>query len=125
MFSILCSKNKTNNLWWFDYKFQDGSSVIEEPLMHQATKLIDSILLEVHGYIPEKISIYFDKLELHEPDVILKYKEPSMSGSLYCSSVVLNRIEDYEHDVWLCPVLIDFFHEPPEEIYVSITPVVK
>lgn len=125
MFSILCSKNKTNNLWCFDYEFQNSSSVIEEPLMHQATKLIDSILLEVHGYIPEEISIYFDRLELHEPDVILKYKEPSMSGSLYCSSVVLNRTEDYEHDVWLCSVLTDFFHEPPEELYVLITPAVK
>ena len=67
--------------------------------MDKFTKLIDSILLEAHGCIPEEIAIYFDRLELHEPDAILKYKEPSMSGSLYCSSVVLNRIEDYEHDV--------------------------
>jgi hypothetical protein len=61
MFSILCSKNKQTNLWCFDYEFQNGDSVIEEPLMHQATKLIDSILLEAHGYIPEEISIYFDQ----------------------------------------------------------------
>ena len=93
--------------------------------MHQATKLIDSILLEAHGYIPEEISIYFDRLELHEPDVILKYKEPSMSGSLYSSLAVLKRKKNYKHDVWLCPVLIDFFHKPPEKIYVAITPVVK
>ena len=93
--------------------------------MHQATKLIDSILLEAHGHIPEEISIYFDRLELHEPDVILKYKEPSMSGSLYSSLAVLKRKENYKHDVWLCPVLIDFFHKPPKKIYVAITPVVK
>ena len=125
MFTILCSKNKLTNLWCFDYEFQNGDSIKEEPLMDKFTKLIDSILLEAHGYIPEEISIYFDRLELHEPDAILKYKEPSMPGSLYCSSVVLNRIEDYEHDVWLCPVLMDFFHEPPEEIYILITPIVK
>jgi hypothetical protein len=81
--------------------------------------------LETHGYIPEEITIYFDRLELYEPDAILKYKEPSMSGSLYCSSHILNRTEDHEHDVWLCSVLIDFFNEPPKEIYIAITPVVK
>ena len=73
----------------------------------------------------KKISIYFDKLELHEPDVILEYKEPSMPGSLYCSSVVLNRTKDYEHDVWLCSVLTGLFHEPPGEIYIAITPIVE
>ena len=125
MFTILCSKNKLNNLWCFDYAFENGDSIKEEPLMHQDTKLIDSILLEAHGCIPEEIAIYFDRLELHEPDAILKYKEPSMSGSLYCSSHILNRTEDHEHDVWLCSVLMDFFHEPPGEIYVAITPIVK
>jgi hypothetical protein len=119
------TKNKLNNLWCFDYEFQNGDSIKEEPLMHQATELIDSILLEAHGCIPEEIAIYFDGLELYEPDAILKYKEPSMSGSLYCSSHILNRTEDHEHDVWLCSVLMDFFHEPPEEIYVAITPIVK
>ncbi len=125
MFSITCLKNKVTNLWCFDYTFENNSSVTEEPLMHQATKLIDLVLLEAHKCIPEEISIYFDGLELHEPDVILQYKEPSMSGSLYCSSHVLNLKENYEHNVWLCPVLMDFFHEPPKELYVLITPAIK
>lgn len=125
MFSIICSKNQNTNLWCFDYTFENGFSVVEEPLMHQATKLIDSILFEAHGKIPEEISIYFDALYLYEPDVVIKLVAHSETGSVYRSSQVLNRKENYEHDVWLCPVLTDFFAEPPKELYILITPIVK
>lgn len=125
MFSILCQKNPISNLWCFDHVFSDDLKVIEEPLMHQATKLIDSVLMESYGYIPEQISILFDHNELFEPDVLLQYKEPSGDGSLYESVQVLKRTENYVHEVWLCPVLTYFYEKPPENLYVLITEQIK
>lgn len=121
MFSILCQKNPVSSLWCFDHVFSDDLEVIEEPLMHQATELIDSVLMESYGYIPKQISILFDHNELFEPDVLLQYKEPSDGGSLYESVQVLKRTENHVHEVWLCPVLTYFYENPPENLYVLIT----
>lgn len=121
MFTIYCYKNSQSQLWCFDYIFSKDLEVIEEPLMHQATSLIDSILMERYQHIPNNISIYFDHCELHEPDVTLEYHEPSGGGSIYKSTQVLKRTEDYNHDVWLCPVLTYFYEKPPEKLYVLIT----
>jgi hypothetical protein len=125
MFSITCAKDQHTNLWCFDYQFEKNSFVKDEPLMHQATDLIDLILNEAHGSIANQISICFDAFKLHAPDVILKYKEPSGSGSMYQAVHVLNKVKDYQHDVWLCSVLTQFFPMPPSELYVLIKPVVK
>jgi len=45
MFTISCQKNQHNGLWCFDYIFSDELAVQSEPLMHQASALIDSILI--------------------------------------------------------------------------------
>jgi hypothetical protein len=121
MFSILCQKNPISNLWCFDHVFSGNLEVKEEPLMHQATELIDLVLMESYGYIPKQISIFFDHNELFEPDVLLQYKEPSNNGSMYKSVRVLKRTEDYVHEVWLCSVLTYFYKKPPEHLYVLIT----
>lgn len=121
MFSISCQKNFSSNLWCFNYVFSENLEVVEEPLMHQATELIDSVLMESYGFIPKQISILFDHNELFEPDVLLKYKEPSNNGSLYESVQVLKRTKDYLREVWLCSVLTYFYEKPPENLYVLIT----
>ena len=121
MFTIHCHKNTQSKLWCFDHVFSESLEVQEEPLMHQATQLIDSVLMESYGFIPKQISILFDHNALFEPDVLLKYKEPSSDGSLYESVQVLKRTEDYVHEVWLCPVLTYFYEKPPENLYVLIT----
>jgi len=121
MFTIYCHKNPESQLWCFDHVFSTDLEVIEEPLMHQATDLIDSILMEQYQKIPENISIIFDHCELHEPDVVLKYQEQSSGGSIYRSTQVLKRTENHIHDVWLCPVLTYFYEKPPQKLYVLIT----
>ncbi len=121
MFTIYCHKNSQSQLWCFDHLFTEDLEVVEEPLMHQATALIDSILMEQYQRIPENISVIFSDNELFEPDAILKYQEPSGGGSVYRSTQVLKRTENYEHNVWLCPVLTYFYKTPPKKLYVLIT----
>lgn len=120
MFTIYCKKNQHNGLWCFDYVFTKDKCVFDEPLMHQASSLIDEIFLGRDKEIPENISITFDWLELPEADVVLKYTHQDYGGSVYKSSQVLDWTEDYEKEVWLCPVLTYFFKEPPDTLYVYI-----
>jgi hypothetical protein len=94
--------------------------VFDEPLMPQASSLIDAIFLSRDTEIAENISITFDWLELPEADIVLKYTHQAHGGSVYKSSQVLDWTEDYEKEVWLSPVLTYFFKEPPNTLYVYI-----
>jgi hypothetical protein len=120
MFTIYCEKNQHNGLWCFDYVFTEEKHVFDEPLMHQASALIDAILISRDTEIPKTISITFDWLELPEPDAVLDYTQQEYGGSMYKSSQVLDWTEDYEKEVWLCPVLTYFFKEPPKKLYVYV-----
>jgi len=89
--------------------------------MHQASALIDDILMGRDNVIHQKISITFDWLPLPEADAVLKYSHQDYGGSIYNSTQVLNWTSNHEKEVWLCPVLTYFFREPPKELYVYIT----
>jgi len=121
MFTIECQKNQHNGLWCFDYVFNEELEVKSEPLMHQASALIDDVLASRDGVVHQKISITFDWLELPGADVVLQYFRPDYGGSIYKSSQVLDWSEGHEKEVWLCPVLTYFFKEPPAQLYVYIT----
>ena len=121
MFTILCQKNSVSNLWCFDYAFSKDLEVIEEPLMHQATAVIDAVLAKRYDHTPEVISILFDHVAIPDADVVIEYKEPSGGGSMYATTEVLGSVEDAEQDVWLCPVLTYFYPDPPEKLHVLIT----
>jgi hypothetical protein len=120
MFTISCQKNSNSNLWCFDYAFSKDLQVKEEPLMHQATNVIDFILQQKYKRFPKTIEIVFDHLELYDADVSLEYKEPSFDGSLYRTTQEF-VLPVPSQDVWLCPVLTYFYKTPPEKLYVLIT----
>jgi hypothetical protein len=120
MNTIYCQKELNSNLWCFDYSFSDELIVAKEPLMHQATNVIDFVLKKKYKTTPKTISIIFDYLNLSDADVHLKYKEPSAGGSLYRTTQEL-VMPIPSQDVWLCPVLTYFYPQPPEELYVLIT----
>jgi len=120
MHTIYCQKNTASNLWCFDYEFSPELKVVDEPLMHQATTVIDQILQQRYKRIPKTISIIFDHLEFSDADVHLKYKEPSLEGSLYETTQEL-VMPIPSQAVWLCNVLTYFYPKPPEELYVYIT----
>ena len=54
MFSITCTPkhhafNEGGDLWCFDYEFNDTESVKDEPLMPEATELINRLLKHKYG----------------------------------------------------------------------------
>lgn len=120
MWVIECQKNQSTGLWCFDFDFTADLFVKDEPLMHQASSLIDSILLSRDGKIADQISITFDCLPLPEAHATLKYSHQECGGSIYKSTQVLDWEKEYEKEVWLCPVLTYFYKEPPDALYVWI-----
>jgi len=121
MFILLCQKNQDSNLWCFDYSFSKDLEVLEEPLMHQATAVIDIVLAKRYDHVPETISIIFDHVCIKDADVVIEYKEPSLGGSMYVTTDLLGLSESSGKDVWLCPVLTYFYPKLPKKLYVLIT----
>ena len=130
MFSVICTPkhhafNNGGDLWCFDYTFPDGSTVIDEPLMPEATELINRLLtVKYEKEIFEKeedinkIEITFSNDEVDDYDLCLEYLEPADDGSNY---IVRNGTEYLSMTIWLCPVFDQFFtEERPKELYVKV-----
>ena len=126
MFTIDCALKQnalveSGKLWCFDYTFEDGSSVEDEPLMAEATELINRLLKAKY---PEQksfegIKINFSETKLEDADLNLEYIGPCDDGSTYSAT---NDVEkELQMDIWLCPVLDQFFTDRPENLYVTIT----
>ena len=76
MLSPQITCRKINGLWSFDEQFRDGSYVTNEPLMHQATALIDKVLLSKYETIPEEIEITYDIDPIYKPSKMMYSGEP-------------------------------------------------
>lgn len=114
--TIVCTKKQ--DLWVFDEEFRDGTSVIDEPLMHEATALIDKVIASKYDYVPDKIVITYseDDYLKDTAEVILDWESDCGEASYYRDRISSNR-------VWLCPVLqrMDCFEgEKPKTFYVYI-----
>jgi hypothetical protein len=120
MFTIDCRKDEHNKLWCFDYMFTEELSVKNEPLMHQASALINWILIDKFDDTPEVITVAFSPEEFEGSDVTLEYSHSDYGGSIYNSTRVLDWTEGHEKEIWLCPVLTYFFESPPKNLYVLI-----
>tara|TARA_B100002052_G_scaffold227582_1_gene209962 strand:- start:2311 stop:2760 length:450 start_codon:yes stop_codon:yes gene_type:complete len=113
---IICKK--IGGLWCFDHTFNDLTEVINEPLMHEATSLIDQVLAKKGTPDPDQVHIIFTDDEYYEDqsEVILDFVNHDGEASIY-----KDRISG--QSVWLCPVLqrMDCFHGvKPSTIYVCI-----
>ena len=123
-FTIKCTKKAgqsyVDQLWCFDYTFKDGTFVVDEPLMAEATAMIDTFLDAAGKSDASCINITFET-ETTDCDIKLSYVKPEDSGSIYsCSSPVFPGMKG---DVWLCPVLESFFPDSkPANLYVTIAP---
>ena len=126
MFSITCTPkhhafDEGGNLWCFDYDFTDGSSVQDEPLMPEATELINRLLKHKYGQDSSvnKIEVTFsDELLTTASDLTLKYVEDKDGG---CNYKPYAWEEWANMKIWLCPVFTQFFPvEKPEKLYVKV-----
>lgn len=121
MFNIICRKDPHNFLWCFDHVFSETISVKSEPLMHQASALIDWILTDKYDHIPETIAVAFSSSDFEGSEVTLEYSHAEYNGSIYNSTRVLDWTKGHEKEIWLCPVLTYFFEEPPNTLYVAVS----
>jgi hypothetical protein len=121
MFIIDCKKDQTTGLWCFDFQFTRNFSVVNEPLMEQATVLADEILVELYTKIPEMMSITFDQSPLSDDEeAVLLYSREEDGGSVYQVSELFGKTVEENREVWLCPVLKNFFGVAPKELHVWV-----
>ena len=139
MFKITChyiqnQLAKAGKLWCFDYEFPSGRCIEDEPLLNSASNLINALLKQKYGeeHINEiqdgLIEIEFSELIgfVSDHDLTLKCIKPKdeAGGSIYHCLDYL-QLEDHlqpeEASIWLCPVLEDFYPEPPEMLYIKVT----
>ena len=126
MFSITCTPkhhafNGGGDLWCFDYEFNDNESVKDEPLMPEATELINRLLKYKYGQDSSvnKIEVTFSNELLPTPsDLTLQYIEDEDGG---CNYKPFAWQEWANMKIWLCPVFTQFFPvEKPEKLYVKV-----
>lgn len=119
MFQVICTPkhfafNGGGDLWAFDYDFE-GESIVDEPLMPEATELVNRLLKYKYEEPTSKISIMFCAASIFKnPDITLKYVGPKDEGSLY--EVVNPATPELAMTIWLCPVFDSFYSERPEEL---------
>jgi hypothetical protein len=127
MFEITCIKKDSpglGKLWCFDYCSPDGYLVTDEPLMHEASAMIDSFLIAKHHEDVDTIYLTFETTPSNTWDFLLDYVRAKDDGTIYHASC--RRPPNLMGEVWLCPVLDLFFPErKPAQLYVYITPVFK
>mgnify|MGYP003119174399 FL=1 len=126
MFSITCTPKhhafgEQGDLWCFDYTFLDGSSVKDEPLMPEATELVNRLLKNKYGQNSsiDKIELTFSNTVLSRPsDITLQYVEDEEGG---CNYKPYAWEEWANMKIWLCPVFTQFFpEEKPKKLYVKV-----
>jgi len=113
--------------WAFD---DDATGLLREPFVAGADVAIDKIVNQL-GIKGDKIKMIFSAGEF--PEYQLKLEHLTMDvlndGDFY-SIDETNKftkedvgLEHWEGDafiLWLCPALLKYFDEPPEEIYVKV-----
>ena len=121
-FSIVCTPEKHafndgQDLWCFDYKFEDGTEVKSEPLMPEATELMNRLLMIKFQTNVEKIMLLFsDNMENY--DLALNYIRAQDGGSIYKAISTQTLLSK---EVWLCPVFDKFFPVArPLELFVNV-----
>jgi hypothetical protein len=123
MFQITCTPkhfafNGGGDLWAFDYDFE-GESIIDEPLMPEATELMNRLLQHKYPEPTAKIQVTFSSFDVvKDADIELKYVGPKDEGSLY--EVVNPPKPELAMSIWLCPVFDSFYQERPEQLFVSV-----
>ncbi len=128
------------------YCFDDSrKGITAEPLMNEATRVIQEACQYAFNRIPSEVKIDFtdnsntaENIWNNESDLIfeLDYIKPEGSGSIYgamaisppevadeqAALFIVSEAALEASKVWLCPVLLDYFSSPPKTLYVRIAP---
>lgn len=95
-------------LWVFD---DESTGLVQEPFIAGADLLIDrAIQYKGIENAENGFRIIFSSGEFPGYDFKLSWLREGDGGNWYYS-------EDFEMEGWLCPALLEYFPEPPPEIY--------
>jgi len=100
---------KWNDWWVFD---DESKGLIKEPLVAGA----DTLLTRLAGDFVENCSIMFSQDEFPGYAFSIEKLGEGMGGG----TDYIFEHHGYAHDLWLCPALLKYFDDPPENIYFKL-----
>jgi uncharacterized protein DUF6717 len=99
---------KWEGMWVFD---DDKVDLIREPFVFGADKIIDKALALKGIKHPEKgFRLIFSAGPFPEFDLQFEWVRQGDGGNYYKS-------DEFQMEGWLCPALLKYFDDPPQEIY--------
>ena len=107
-----------NDMWMFDDESRD---IKEEPFVAGADTMFDLMSGRSADLSIDRCNIVFGSTPIPDYDVHVKLKgDDGHDGHYY----VVNKFIKYPavetFKFWLCPALLAFFDEAPQDIYVSV-----
>ena len=98
-------------LWVFDDAAVD---LVKEPFVGGADKIMDVISEQVQDG-KNGFTLVFSSRPFPGHQITLEWLRPEYDGNTY-------RCRELGMDGWLCPALLKYFDEAPQEIYAEVRP---
>jgi len=99
---------KWEGMWVFD---DDKVDLTREPFVFGADKIIEKALIMKGVKQPEKgFRLIFSAGPFPEFDLKFEWVRQGDGGNYYKS-------DEFQMEGWLCPALLKYFDDPPQEIY--------
>lgn len=107
-----------NGLWMFDDKSRD---IKEEPFVAGADTMFDLMSGRCIDETIQECGIVFGSTPIPNYDIKVKLDRPDGFDGHYYNVVKFDKYPSVEgFEFWLCPALLAFFNDAPEEIYVKV-----
>src|SRR5262245_10803017 len=100
-----------NGLWVFD---DPAVGLEREPFVPSATQILDSVCL-MQGIRGDRINVIFSDRSFPGHQAHAHWVEAAEGGNWYEVNV-----DGLSHHGWLCPALLNYFEEPPQELFFEI-----
>lgn len=107
-----------NDMWMFDDESRD---IKEEPFVAGADTMFDLMSGRSANLSIDQCNIVFGSTPIPDYDVHVKLKgDDGHDGHYYVVEKFVKYPAVETFKFWLCPALLAFFDEAPENIYVSV-----
>jgi hypothetical protein len=107
----IISPYRHNGTWVFDDERHD---LVREPFISGADTLIDRAVTDIPN-ADEGFNLIFSAGPFPGHQYRLERREAEFDGNWY-------YLAEFDAEGWLCPALLHYFEEAPEEIFVKVEP---
>ena len=102
---------KYHGAWVFD---DPGTGLVREPFIAGIDTMIDKAVAKIPN-AEQGFRAIFSAQQFPGSDFRLEWRRAESGGNWYYS-------DEYEMEGWLCPALLKYFSNAPDEIYVKVEP---